>query len=172
VTIPKPKSYYGISKLEAENNIINLQNENFKITILRTPMIYGYKSPGNFTTMRKFSKYLLYFPDTNNKRSIIFIDNLSKYVEYIIKSNSKGYIYPENDEKVSTYKIIKNIRSMDGKITLNCSLIIPFVKLFMIFSKKIKKIFGSLYFDNVEKYQSLDLYNFYESIEMSVNCNE
>lgn len=40
-TKPTPTDFYGDSKLQAENKILKLQGENFKIVILRSPMIYS-----------------------------------------------------------------------------------------------------------------------------------
>ena len=38
-TKPNPDNYYGLSKLQAEEGLENLQSENFKIAIVRPPMI-------------------------------------------------------------------------------------------------------------------------------------
>lgn len=43
-----PANCYGDSKVQAENGIRPLSDENFKVVILRPPMIYGKKSKGNF----------------------------------------------------------------------------------------------------------------------------
>src|SRR5699024_10788005 len=43
-----PKTHYGISKKEAEESIASLEDENFKVAILRPPMIYGKGCPGNY----------------------------------------------------------------------------------------------------------------------------
>src|SRR5699024_10434376 len=40
-TIPNPDNFYGKSKLEAEEGIKNMECGDFKIVILRPPMIYG-----------------------------------------------------------------------------------------------------------------------------------
>ena len=40
-TVPTPKSYYGKSKLQAEELIAPLQDATFNIAVLRPPMIYG-----------------------------------------------------------------------------------------------------------------------------------
>src|SRR6056297_1230510 len=40
-TIPKPANFYGNSKLQAEESILPLADESFKIIILSPPMIYG-----------------------------------------------------------------------------------------------------------------------------------
>src|SRR5690554_777205 len=55
-TIPKPKSAYGKSKYEAENEIRSIETDSFIVTILRPPMVYGYKSPGNFQKLVKLSR--------------------------------------------------------------------------------------------------------------------
>src|SRR5699024_10749406 len=45
---PKPRNFYGQSKLEAEKGIIPIENDDFKIAIIRPPMIYGKESKGNY----------------------------------------------------------------------------------------------------------------------------
>ena len=47
-TPTNPKNNYGISKIEAENQIKLLENDHFKITIIRPPMVYGMGCKGNY----------------------------------------------------------------------------------------------------------------------------
>ena len=53
-----PNTYYGISKYQAEKGIKKLENDTFKVCIVRPPMVYGDNSPGNltklFNAVRKF----------------------------------------------------------------------------------------------------------------------
>ena len=42
-----PANCYGDSKVQAENGILPLSDENFKVVIIRSPMIYGKGSKGN-----------------------------------------------------------------------------------------------------------------------------
>src|SRR5690606_35554866 len=51
-TVPQPKSNYGKSKLEAEELIASLSDEQFNVAILRPPMIYGKNCPGNYSKLR------------------------------------------------------------------------------------------------------------------------
>src|SRR5699024_11866831 len=51
-----PKSNYGKSKLEAENLIQPLENKNFKVAIIRPPMIYGKDCKGNYQRLAKIAK--------------------------------------------------------------------------------------------------------------------
>lgn len=41
VTEPKPKSHYGKSKLQAEQKLLPMNDDAFKVCVLRPPMIYG-----------------------------------------------------------------------------------------------------------------------------------
>ena len=54
-TIPHPKNNYGKSKLQAEEKILSLSDEDFKVCIIRPPMVYGEGCKGNYQT--DFSTY-------------------------------------------------------------------------------------------------------------------
>src|SRR5699024_2819593 len=79
-----PKSNYGKSKLEAENLIQPLENKNFKVAIIRPPMIYGKDCKGNYQRLAKIAKKVPVFPKIDNKRSMIYIDNLSEFIRLSI----------------------------------------------------------------------------------------
>src|SRR5699024_2191706 len=46
-TEPNPDNFYGDSKLQAEKGLKELESDNFKVVVLRPPMIYGKNSKGN-----------------------------------------------------------------------------------------------------------------------------
>ncbi|MTL36907.1 NAD-dependent epimerase/dehydratase family protein, partial [Turicibacter sanguinis] len=54
-TNPNPNCHYGKSKYEAENVILRLVDENYKISILRPPMVYGKGCKGNFIKLNQFT---------------------------------------------------------------------------------------------------------------------
>ena len=60
-TAPQPKNFYGNSKLQAEEGIKKLEDENFKAVIIRTPMVYGPNCKGNFPRLKKIAKISLIF---------------------------------------------------------------------------------------------------------------
>ena len=72
---PNPDNFYGLSKLEAEQSIGELQNADFSVCILRPPMIYGHNSLGNFKKLMSLVDRVHLFQNTNNKRSFLMIDN-------------------------------------------------------------------------------------------------
>jgi len=60
-TEPKPTNFYGDSKLQAEEGIIKLQDERFKVVVLRPPMIYGKGAKGNYPKLAKMARVLPFF---------------------------------------------------------------------------------------------------------------
>ena len=70
-----PTNCYGDSKVQAEKGIMDLCDDNFKVVILRPPMIYGKGSKGNDPTLSKYAKKLPFFPYVDNVRSMLYIEN-------------------------------------------------------------------------------------------------
>ena len=147
-TEPVPDDFYGDSKLQAENLLENLQSEEFNIVIIRPPMIYGPESKGNFALLKKYVPLTFLFPHVENKRSMLFIDNLSLFLKLIILNEDKGIFFPQNKEYVSTSNLVREIAiSYKKKIILTTAFNFFILKL----SKKIKlfeKLFGNLAYDH------------------------
>ena len=57
----------------------------------------------------KLAKKIPVFPDYENKRSMLYIDNLCECVRQIIDNDEKGYFYPQNIEYVKTSNLVKTI---------------------------------------------------------------
>lgn len=51
-----PANSYGDSKVQAENGILPLNDDTFKVVILRPPMIYGPSSKGNYPVLSKLAQ--------------------------------------------------------------------------------------------------------------------
>ena len=56
-TPPAPKSNYGKSKIQAEEKLNELADENFKVAIMRPPMVYGDGCKGNYQQNLKSDLY-------------------------------------------------------------------------------------------------------------------
>lgn len=97
-----PINAYGKSKLEADDAIYKMKNDLFNITIVRPPMVYGPNCKGNCNSLKKLARLIPYFPSFDNKRSMIFIDNLSQFIMIIINKEIEGYLYPQNTHYVAT----------------------------------------------------------------------
>ena len=50
-TVCNPEDDYGKSKLKAEQELQKLEDENFKISIIRTPIVYGYGVKANIKSL-------------------------------------------------------------------------------------------------------------------------
>ncbi|WP_252314136.1 NAD-dependent epimerase/dehydratase family protein [Sinobaca sp. H24] len=108
-TKPNPKSHYGKSKLEAEQLIQPLEDKDFKVAVIRPPMIYGKGCKGNYQSLSKLAKITPIFPKVENQRSMIYIDNLSEFVRLLIDNKETGTFHPQNEEYVCTSNIVNQI---------------------------------------------------------------
>ncbi len=114
-TVPSPANFYGDSKLQAENGILPLQNENFNVVVLRPPMIYGKGSKGNYPVLSKFAKKLPVFPHVKNERSMLYVENLCEFVRLMVENNEQGIFHPQNGEHSNTAELVKMIANAYGK---------------------------------------------------------
>ena len=141
-TQPAPADFYGDSKLQADLAIQKLADENFIVSIMRPPVIYGPGCKGNFSKLLKLAKYAFIFPNLENRRSMIYIDNFTECVRLIIDGMAGGIFFPQNEEYVATKDVIANYRKMTGKTTF----IAPFPAVIaktLSMNESFKKAFGS-----------------------------
>jgi nucleoside-diphosphate-sugar epimerase len=167
-----PKTEYGKSKRNAEIEIETLQNENFKVAILRPPLIYGPNSIGNYVFLSNFVKKYKIFPKIDNKKSFIFIDHFCEFIKLIIFSNKSGIFHPQNSFLMSTTSMVEEIKKITKKKII-ISKIFNFVLLFK-FLNKVSKVFDSLYYDNTlysdletDMIQRSSILTFSETIQMT-----
>lgn len=121
-TKPNPYNHYGKSKLQAEKLLLPLECVSYKIAIIRPPIIYGPGCKGNFPRLQKFAKYAVVFPNIENKRSMLYVDNLCEFVKQTIDQEKCGLFFPQNLEYVSTQHIVSILRSIRKKTTIQFQL--------------------------------------------------
>lgn len=160
----KPKSNYGKSKLQAEELIKPLEDDSFKIAILRPPMVYGKGCKGNYPRLAKLAKITPIFPDIDNKRSMIYIDNLSEFVRLLIDNSSNGLFLPQNKEYVKTSEMVKLIAEAHGKEIIMIKLFNPLLRILNV--SIVNKVFGDLtYNKDLSEYEDdYKVYDFRESV--------
>ena len=145
-TQPNPNGFYGDSKLQAENGLKELECDTFKVCILRPPMIYGPNSKGNFPRLAKLATKTPFFPAWHNKRSMLFIDNLSEFVKQAILRQLSGTFYPQNRELADTVEIIRFFAKETGHKVWITKLLNPFVWLGSFVLQPINKMFATYYY--------------------------
>lgn len=114
-TVPSPANCYGDSKLQAEIGLRKLDNDSFKVVILRPPMIYGKGGKGNFSTLEKMAEKLPIFPKVQNQRSMLYVGNLVEFVRLMIENEEEGIFWPQNAEYSNTSELVKMIAETKGK---------------------------------------------------------
>jgi UDP-glucose 4-epimerase len=160
-----PVSHYGKSKLEAEKQLLTLNDEDFIVSIIRPPMVYGKDAPGNIDTLVKLVKKVPIIPldKINNRRSFIYIGNLCHLIDEVIKQNKSGIFLASDDKPLSTTRLIELIaKGLDKKVYL---IKIPFFETLLKLLKPSfhKRLYGSLEVDNTLTKQKLNLKNPYSA---------
>lgn len=167
----KPIDEYGISKLKAEGLLKTLEDDCFKISIIRTPIVYGYRVKANIKNLVNLVQKIGILPlgGINNKRSMVYVGNLSHLVNVVIEKQKSGVFLAADDKPLSTTELIILIaKSLNKKVYL---IKIPFFGLLLSIFKKsfYKRLFQSLEVNNTITKEKLNLVNPY-SIEEGIDC--
>lgn len=163
-----PTDPYGKSKLEAERLIRGLEDDNFKVAIVRSPLIYGPGVRANMLSLINLvDKYkILPFGDINNKRSLVYIGNLVALINNIIENNASGIFVAGDREPLSTTQIIEYIaEGLNKKVLL---IKIPeFIinTLSYLAPNYVNRLFGSLLVDNTYTNKKISFYPPFSSKE-------
>lgn len=142
-----PVDHYGISKRNAEEGLSTLAGENFRLAILRPPMIYGKGCKGNYVTMAKLAKKLPFFPYVQNQRSMLYMENLAEFVRLVIDDEAEGIFCPQNKEYVCTSDMVNRIAHANGRGILMVPGFGWALRLLGRFTGIVDKAFGSLCYD-------------------------
>lgn len=162
-TVPDPSSAYGKSKLQADQFIWKLADSNFRFVCLRPPMVYGKGCKGNYQTLRRFALKSPLFPDYNNQRSMVYIDNLCEFIRCCIDFEKSGLFFPQNAEYTNTADMVRIIARENGKSIRMISGFNFAIRLLPL--RIFRKVFGSLTY---EKTDTVGKYDF----EMSLIITE
>lgn len=167
--VPTPSNFYGNSKLQAEEGIKHLESDDFKIVVLRPPMIYGKGSKGNYPRLANMAKKIPVFPDIDNERSMLHIDNLCEFIKVMIDHEETGLYFPQNKEYVKTSELVKTIADVHGKKIMMTRIFNPVLRL-MSGIGIVNKVFGNLVYEkSMSDYDKANyrIRTFRESIELT-----
>ena len=168
-TVPTPSNFYGNSKLQAEEGIKHLETDDFKIVVLRPPMIYGKGSKGNYPRLANMAKKIPVFPDIDNERSMLHIDNLCEFIKVMIDHEEIGLYFPQNKEYVKTSELVKTIAEVHGKKIWMISWMNWLIRM-MFGIGIVNKVFGNLVYEkSMSDYDKANyrIRTFKESIELT-----
>ena len=150
-TIPCPQSFYGDSKWRAEQKLAELSDAAFRIAILRPPMVFGKGAKGNYPILSKLSKKTIIFPKVENRRSMIYIENLCEFIRLIIDNNEAVVFFPQDENWINTTDMVRKIATVSNHRIWFTKILVPCIHLGNMLPGKIgtmcKKAFGSCYYD-------------------------
>lgn len=149
-TPPVPKSHYGKSKLQAEEGIVPLRDASFAVAVLRPPMVYGEGCKGNYRALEKIAGIAPFFPDYPNVRSMISIENLTKFIRECVDRRSDGLFCPQDPEYVCTCRMILEIACRNGRRLPLLKFLNPAVSLAKHCTALGRKAFSDLYYTKTD----------------------
>jgi len=141
-----PISFYARSKLAAEQSLQDMNSEDYKVAIIRPPIVYGDTNKGNYNILRKIALSTPIFPKIENERSAIYVDNLCEFLKVVIDTQVQGIFFPQNEYYMSTSETVSLIAKAHSKTVYQSKLLALAIQPFM-FSPVFKKAFGSLTYD-------------------------
>lgn len=147
----RPQDAYGRSKHEAEKLIHELEDDNFKVAIIRSPLVYGAGVKANMFNLVKLVDRLPILPlgGIQNKRSMVYVGNLVALLKHLIEKQASGVFIAGDRLSLSTTELTQMIGRAFNKRTL-----LPKVPFFMrrivgkIKPSIVERLFGSLELDN------------------------
>ena len=154
--IPMPQDFYGVSKYEAELGLRAIAEEfGMELVIIRPPLIYGPLVKANFLSMMNWLWRGIPLPlgaVTENRRSLIFIDNLVSMIFACITNPAAANqtFVVSDDEDISTTELLECMTLALGRplklVAVPVTLISPIISL--IGGPSIsQRLFGSLQID-------------------------
>jgi nucleoside-diphosphate-sugar epimerase len=150
---------YGESKLKAEQYLQSIEDDNFIVSIIRPPLIYGPGVKGNLIRFLELGNksYPLPFKNLKNRRTMVFLDNFIELINRIIETKQSGIFLASDESPISTEKLISEIRHNLGKKP-NLFETPDFMKkmLGIVKPEFALRLFGSLEMDTSDSFKRLD----------------
>jgi nucleoside-diphosphate-sugar epimerase len=164
----KPNTFYGQSKYEAEQELQKLEDESFKVAIIRAPMIYGPNCPGNYARLRKLVLKVSVFPLIENERSMLFINNFNEFIRLMLERKSRGLFFPQNKKYSNITELVRLIAKENYRKIIFLRSLAVCIKSFGKHLNLVNKVFGNLVYDT-ELSSFADFWYNVTSLEESVH---
>ena len=125
-TNPNPKTFYGISKLNAEKHVARLNNKAIDVFTLRLGNVYGYSKSMRFDSVinkfmfeANFRNHIRIFGDGNQMRSFIHIDRLTNHLNNFALTNTiKPDVYNFVESSYSVNDIVATLKEIYPNLEL------------------------------------------------------
>ena len=160
-TATRPNSIYGKSKLSADEGLLAMQCDDFKVSIVRPPVVYGPNAPGNMQALIRLIQkgWPLPFLYQENQRTILYIENLTSALYRIITQQKEGIFLLRDKEQPSLATLTQNIKEVSGAKSLLFTPPKVFIQWLVRFQQlPFYKLYGDLTIDDQFAQQQLGHY--------------
>lgn len=154
-----PDDSYGKSKYEAEKSLRKLEDDNFTVSVIRTPLVYGEGVKANMLSIMKLinNSFILPFRGVNNRRNFTSAENLIGFIDRIIEKKSSGIFIAMDEDAISTSDLVKMISKNMGKKIFLFGIPNLLIKIGLsILPRIFDRLYGSFEMDNSETLTILD----------------
>jgi UDP-glucose 4-epimerase len=146
-----PDDSYGRSKYEAERDLMKMNDPDFMVSIVRTPLVYGERVKANMINLIKLVDRVpvLPFGKIKNRRSFTYVENLVGFIDRIIEKRASGIFIAMDGSSLSTTELVESISGHLGKKTYHFKM--PWILLKIssaLIPGKLDKLYGSYEFEN------------------------
>lgn len=140
-----PIDEYGKSKLRAEKSLVNLQDDRFKVCIIRVPSVFDEEKTEYTDQYKYLSDKLPFIPKafTGNYKSFIHTNDLCELIYLVLENETGGVICPDDGE-ISAFDICrfisphKPVSRISGKM----------IESFMRNNPRITDYYGAVYYSS------------------------
>ena len=119
--VPAPQDPYGISKMEAEQGLLEISAQTgMEVVIIRPPLIYGHGVKANFASMMRWLERGIPLPlggVTTNQRSLVYVENLVDLISVCVdhpKAANQTFLVSDGAD-VSTTTLLRKMSNALGR---------------------------------------------------------
>jgi UDP-glucose 4-epimerase len=116
MSVCRPQDAYGKSKRMAEEYLLSISSDLFKVAIIRPPLVYGPRVKGNMVRLLQLADrgIPLPFGNTGNQRSMVFVGNLIALINKVIVEKAAGIFIAGDAKPIATDELIRLMRKYLG----------------------------------------------------------
>ncbi len=169
-----PNDPYGESKLAAEKGLLAMASEDFTVSIIRIPLVYGEGVKANMLNLIKLCDILplLPFGGIDNRRSMVYVKNVTAFINTLLDQRASGVFIVSDSKPVSTTQLVQIMYTALNKKGILLTLPKVLVNLIRRLKPSLhQRLFGSLEIDpsaSFEKLKFIPPYTTEEGIKVMI----
>lgn len=153
-----PNDPYGESKLAAEEGLLAMASEDFTVSIIRIPLVYGEGVKANMLNLIKLCDILplLPFGGIDNRRSMVYVKNVTAFINTLLDQRASGVFIVSDSKPISTTQLVQIIYTVLDKKRILLTLPKVLINLIRRLKPSLhQRLFGSLEIDPSASFEKL-----------------